>query len=73
MLPRERKLSKMQDDVNMQMSSILRSNIALAATVFAKPACRDFVRQLGLAPIGTRDHLVPIASRALLTSSGFAA
>lgn len=46
MLPRERKLSKMQDDVNMQMTSILRSNIALAATVLANPACRDFVRQL---------------------------
>jgi hypothetical protein len=46
MLPRERKLSKMQDDVNMQMTSILRSNIALAATVLANPACPDFVKQL---------------------------
>jgi hypothetical protein len=46
MLPRECKLSKMQDDVNMQMTSTLRSNIALAATVLANPASRDFVRQL---------------------------
>ena len=43
LLPRECKLSKMQDDVNMQMTSILLNNIALAAAVLA---CRDFVRQL---------------------------
>jgi hypothetical protein len=36
----------MQDDVNMQMTSILLSNIALAATVLANPACRAFVRQV---------------------------
>ena len=46
LLPRECKLSKMQDDVNMQMTSILLNNIALAAAVLANPACRDFVRQL---------------------------